>query len=180
MSFRLSETISGMVRLFRMDVVSSRKEREKSVSFWKHRARRLVRWTGFCSVLTGALYLPWLPWYVLGGELEAEITLWGLWAVWGGVAALAGSFLLHAKHRLAVTSALMVGLLGMALFALGQVLPVIHWLLFWGQPITEGGVDNPTTGSPLYAIPHVIVACLAMSGIRAIIRAVGESRFPNP
>lgn len=94
------------------------------------RQKRLIQWTGILSILTGTLYLPYLPWNVLGGMREAEIILWGVLSLGGGLLAWIGAGLLSVNHQGIRHTIQAVSFMAMILFALGQIPPIYLWMVF--------------------------------------------------
>ena len=92
--------------------------------------KHIVFTVGILSILIGTLYLP-VPWYILGAETEAEIGVWGLSSVIGGLIACIGSTYLSNKNTAVQKGLHIIALLGMILFILAQVLPLFFWIMFW-------------------------------------------------
>ena len=128
-----------------------------------HQVARAIFWTGLLSFLTGLLYIPWLPWYVLGSLTEAEIGSWGISSIGGGLLAGLGSYVLYRDNKLLKQSSLIIASFGMCLFILAQVPALFSWMMFFGSPITEAGdAQNVTTGSLLHMVPHLLIGVAAI------------------
>lgn len=139
---------------------------------------RWIQWTGVLSIFAGLLYFPYFPWYLLGNETEAEITLWAMLATGGGVLAWLGSRLLWLKSRAVQQISLITALLGMLLFLLGQVSPIYFWFIFRGSPITEGPVEQAAIGSFLPMLPHLAIAFLALFTAGIILKDLASPGSP--
>lgn len=131
-------------------------------------AERILMGTGLLSIIAGSFYLPWVPWYMLGNETEQEITQWGRWSVWGGLAAYWGSILLARVSLAWKPYLLFTGGVGVFLIGLAQVLPIYMYIFFWGSPIAETAIENPTVAGLLPMLPHMLLGALCLYCLVAI------------
>ncbi len=151
-------------------------KRQKSGNNLLHRVQTMIRWTGLLSVAVGTFYVPWLPWYMLGEETEAEISAWGISSVAGGVTAYVGSWLLSREQLLWRQILLVIGSAGMLLIALAQVLPIYSYMLYWGRPIAETNISNPTVAGIVPMLPHVLLfGCSIWTLVVTVMKLAGKT-----
>jgi hypothetical protein len=138
--------------------------------FWNNPKYNVLP-VGILSIIVGSLYLP-VPWYILGDETEAEIGVWGLSSILGGLFACIGSTFLSNKNTAVQKGLHIIAALGMILFIFAQVLPIVLWIMFWGTPITEGGSANPTTGGLHGLLPHILIVVLSIFALLSIVQTL--------
>ncbi|GAX89668.1 hypothetical protein EFBL_1292 [Effusibacillus lacus] len=142
------------------------------------RTLRLILITSILSVVTGMLYIPGLPWNVLGSLREGEIALWGLWATGGGIIGIVGAILARRAKQALQKVLFVAALIGMLLFLLAQVLPIAAWFLFSVDPIADGPSENAAVGGLLPMIPHLLIVLSSLLAILSIVRVLASKQSP--
>jgi len=105
------------------------------------------------------------------GPTEAEVAFCGVVALALGALLLAVAGAVWARHApLSAASVAMVVAMCAAL-ALLQVLPVLLWVLFHGQPISDGSPPSAFRAHWAFSLPHVLVALLALGAAFRLLRA---------
>lgn len=126
-------------------------------------ARRMALATATGSVLIGLPYATRLL-----GAVEAEVDHWG-WIAIG----LGGALLLLAwsVRRGRVLPACLAALAsGEGAAAALQVPPALLWVLFHGQPISDGSPPGGLVAHWAFALPHIAVAALALAALCGLLR----------
>ncbi len=127
-------------------------------------ARVLLVRAAVGSVLVG------LPYALrLLGPVEAEVTHWGWLSIGLGCLLLLLAWVARARAIRAAAAAFAAATAGAV--ALLQVLPALLWVLFHGQPITDGSPPGGFVGYWALSLPHVAVAALALAALYHLLRA---------
>ncbi len=126
----------------------------------------LFAWTALGSALIGLPYV-----LRLFGNVEVEVTHWGWVSIGLGGALLASERLTRVLpgRATAVAVAMTVAMAGAV--ALLQSLPALLWVLFHGNAITDGSPPGGFIGHWAFAVPHVVVAALAVAALYRLLRA---------
>lgn len=94
---------------------------------------------GILAIVAGLLYMPYLPWYILGSLREAEIFSWAVWSIVGGIFALFGASLLKFPNKKVKQVVFLILLCGAILLLLAQIPALFSWFLFGIIPIEKIG-----------------------------------------
>lgn len=129
-------------------------------------ARRPIVCTAVGSIVVGLPYA--LRAY---GNVEVEVTQWGWVSMACGCLLLALAWLVRAGlvRFTAVTTAASAAATGAV--ALLQTLPALLWVLFHGNAIADGSPPGGFVGHWAFAVPHVVVAALAVAALYRLLRA---------
>jgi len=136
------------------------------------RARGFVLSAAMGSVLVG------LPYALrLFGSVEAEVVHWGRVAIGLDSLLLALACIVRGSRITAGVAAVLAALA--AAVAMLQVPPAILWVLFHGQPITDGSPPGGFVGHWALSLPHVALAALALAVPHRLLRARGVAGTPD-
>jgi hypothetical protein len=144
---------------------------------WTLRPARLLGSTGLACILIGLLYMPIMPWYILGDLREGEITLWGIWSLIGGAAACFGAFLLLSVREKLQQLLLAVAIPGMLTVLLAQVPAFVGWWVYGGA-FTLGWSLHPSVGFMIGILLHLGLTALAVLTLISSVMALGHSESP--
>jgi hypothetical protein len=144
---------------------------------WVMRPARLLGGLGLSCMMIGLLYLPEMPWYLLGDELEAEITQWGRWSFTGGAIALIGAVLLRFAARWLQQLLLAIAILGMLAVLLAQLPAFFSWFLYGGE-FTRDWSYHPFIGFVVGMLLHLGVTALAGLTLINSALALGHTESP--
>ncbi|MEK8132571.1 hypothetical protein WMW72_32275 [Paenibacillus filicis] len=135
-----------------------------------------MAWTGWSLLVVGILYVPSLPWYILGQVQEAEIRIWGLSAISGGALALTGRLAYMRSPEGVRRWLLLVGIVGMLVIGLAQVPALFSWLLYGGV-FTGEWMPSERAGFVIGMGLHLWLTALAAGTIvSAIVALSGRLR----
>lgn len=138
-------------------------------------SRTLLVWPAVGSMLVG------LPYALrLFGQTEAEVAHWGWVSIGLGclLLALAGA----ARARVIRAAAIAASAAVVGAVPVLQALPALLWVLFHGEPITDGSPPGGFEGHWALSLPHVAVAALGLAALYRLLRArrvTGTSDFAD-
>jgi hypothetical protein len=131
-----------------------------------------IRITGISAIVIGSLYVPSVPWYLLGEVKEAEIGLWGTFTVLGGLLCVIGAETVkRAAARPVKQGLLVIACLGMAALLLSQLPAFVMWQLYDGS-FTRGWAPNDTAGWLAGLSLHTWLAVTGAITLFASVRAL--------
>ncbi len=99
----------------------------------RHAPENWMRVTGWSLFAIGTLFIPYVPWYILGGIREEEIGWWGFFAVIGGLVVGVCTRMYRLGSLPVKRGLLLLGIVGMAFVVLGQVPALFSWLMYGGS-----------------------------------------------
>ncbi|SDD52010.1 hypothetical protein SAMN02799630_03648 [Paenibacillus sp. UNCCL117] len=137
---------------------------------------RWMSWTGWSLVAVGSLFVPLMPWYMLGEITEAEIGWWGLCSVAGGIATLGGRLLYLRSVEAVQRGLLLLAIVGMLFVILAQVPALFSWLLYGGA-FTKGWMPLEPLGFGIGAVLHLaLIVLAALTLVSALYALAGRRR----
>jgi hypothetical protein len=132
-------------------------------------AEKWICISGISACVIGSFYVPTVPWYMLGEVKEAEIGLWGMLTVLGGLLCVVGAETIKRTTAKSLQQGLLViACLGMAALLLSQLPAFLMWQMYDGS-FTREWAPNETAGWLAGLSLHT---WLAVSGVIALLASL--------
>ncbi|WP_159888387.1 Ig-like domain-containing protein [Paenibacillus puerhi] len=142
---------------------------------WKE-PKRWMNLTGWSLIVIGTLFVPIMPWYILGDVSESEIGLWGVTAIGGGLATLGGRGLYARSSDAVQRGLLLLCILGMLFVMLAQLPALFSWFIYGGAFVKHWMPWEPA-GFGIGVALHVgLIALSAMTIFTAVYALTGRRR----